>query len=501
MGKFTFKLPFGIWISNISEGLDGTCQDLVNLIPTPQGLVVRKGHEVLDKINIYEFIGTISSLQSIFLIQDTLLTLYNVNLNSYKTITIESTIGKPTNYVETNEGAIVFYDSNLPYFLSKDNSYTILNFTGSVTPPVYFSGVVRYRERLFFYQKGNNIIYYLGVGTFQGELIEYDVSNIFNTNGNIIFVEVLGYETGLQLNSNLVVGFDTGDILVLNGTNPEDINYWSAVTSIHLGVKLYGYTTRVGTSLFALSDNGLIDIQIAINNGNIYDALRINTPLLQANLPYQYMSLFSFNKYILLLVNNYSYDYWYNLETKGWFKLDGITIAKQVSLYGNLYILNDKGYFFKLLSSKEDDYYNEINEPPSFEKRPINAVYTTDWSWLNGSQNYKKMIVSTIDLNINGDIESYYGAGKDYDNDSYKLSSLPRQLSLNGSNWSNIDPVPIKDGKEKFLWGKLLNRWTTIKFPCHGIGRAFSIKMTLICNELKDATIGNITVEFQEGIK
>lgn len=493
--EFIIPYPKGLWLSNSTKAPDGFCSELSNFIPTPQGLKLRKGNKIIDYRHKYTYMAEYISNNSIILFTKDVILRLDDNTYSIEQL-VANTVGNPINFLETNRRLIFFFSESVPYELFFDDTlhtwqFKPLEFTTDNGSIAFnnFTAACRYRERLFFYKQGDNRLYYAAPLAYKGELVEFDITGIFNCKGNLLFVDIIGYTSGAGLESHLVCAFDSGDILVFDGTNPQDASSWRAVTAIFLGINLFAQKIRFGTSLYCLSSNGLIDLQAAIATSNVVAAKGLSDALNDSGIDYGQMKLYLHDKYLILAVNNEGTDYWFNFQTGGWFKINGQVISSLVNLKGDLYFINGNGELFKAFANNCDDRIvdNELVQDQ------VRGVYITNWVDLSNSNN-KRADFLVLDLyQAGGEYTVYANVSANYNYDYFNKSSLPRQIARTGIDWSVIDNRTLLEGKEYYLWGGVrINAYNTIKFNCGAFGRSLAVKFEVVGLDVVEFVLGDV---------
>ncbi len=202
MVEYSFNYPKGMWLSTSTSAPEGYASDLINLVPRPHGLQLRKGNKIIDygrhSGRKYTFIASFVSYQSLILFSANGIYAYNPESKGLEVIHMGE-VGEAINFSEQRDYLIIFFKSSNPMKISKgergDWQYSELN----IRPNNSYSGVVRYRERLYFYKEGSNALYYGEALALEGDLRSFDVTSIFNTNGTLVWANVLGYMVGVGM--------------------------------------------------------------------------------------------------------------------------------------------------------------------------------------------------------------------------------------------------------------------------------------------------------------
>lgn len=498
MRQYTFPYARGIWINDATETKQGYASELINFLPTLKDLQLRKGHKILDFSRVYNYTASFLSLKLIVNFTEAGITTYNTINGIFEDVIADSELEIPINHIETNNRLIFFFENSPPREFYKNTLtngflYEDLTFNEGDTPIEFtnFSGAVRYRERLFYYKEGNNQLYYTSSGAYKGTLDGYNISNIFNTKGSLVFLEVAGYSAGSGVESNLVAGFNSGDILVFDGTNPSDTNSWRALTAINLGIELYNQTIVVGTQAFALSSIGIISISSSIARNSINNAKFSEDIKDGYAIDFSRMRLAYIRDYIIMYVNNEAYDYVYSIVTAGYCKIDGIAIQNSDNQQDNVYFISNNILYQGFVAPSDQVVVDGVIEP-----KEVIASYRTAWSSI-GIQNNKLVNLVIVGLYQNGGIYNVYvKLNKDYKTTTIDYASLPRQLN----KVITRDEVEIpRDEVEKILWtseSSRINDFRVLKFARATLGRTISAEITVIAQDIIQFSMGDITLNY-----
>ncbi len=255
---------------------------------------------------------------------------------------------------------------------------------------------------------------------------------------------------------------------------------------------MYNQSIRVGNSLFALCNEGLIDVGQVVLSNSVLQAKAISLPILNAKLNYKEVKLVHYGSHLGLTVNNEGLDYWFNMETEGWYKINGQIIGSGVGYSGEFYFIDNKGVFYSGYNADSDEEWNG----EEVVKKEIRGLYITSWSDLGSSNNKRADFVVLDCFMEGGDYAVWSDVISDYNVDIYNKATLPKQFNLEGVGWEDLE-VLWEEGWNKLQWGgEKANAYNKIKFTRGSMGRSLAIKYEIAGLDVKDFIIGKTTIIF-----
>lgn len=149
-----------------------------------------------------------------------------------------------------------------------DTSYSIFNgawSAASVTwdtgvTPSSFTMITSYAQRLFFADDQTLLLYYLPVNVYQGQISAIDLGAFLPLGGSVAFLGTWTRDNASQgMNDMLVVGTTEGEVLVYQGTNPDDASAWNMVGRFEMGHPVSGHRQlcKFGPDMVLISDDGV----------------------------------------------------------------------------------------------------------------------------------------------------------------------------------------------------------------------------------------------------
>lgn len=92
-----------------------------------------------------------------------------------------------------------------------------------------FIGVTTFKGRAFYWEEASQSFYFCDVGSFQGEVFEFDLSTVLSVGGNIKSIFSWTNDAGTGPDDLLCIIFDTGELLLYQGDDPSSVSFWEIV--------------------------------------------------------------------------------------------------------------------------------------------------------------------------------------------------------------------------------------------------------------------------------
>ena len=481
MAQFKIKIPTSLYISkNTKTSPNGEAIVLKNLIPTTSGgIKLRKGHKNLGFDEI-DFIATYKNSNSLLL--------FSKNnglkiLNAKYMIVYENLEFKdvPINYIETNERLLLFFEnSNVQEIFYHDGTFSIEEVKFNNNQGMIFYKAVRYRERLYFVQKDSNILYYPGVLAYKGALKAFDVTNIFNAKGVVINIDLLGYQAGSEVFSNLVVIFNSGDILLFDGVDPDSTTDWKATRKISTNLTIYKQSINYASNLLLITSNGLLDIQNVIATNDVANATNLLIPI-QEVIKFERSKIFIHKEYIII-TQSYSNDiYFFDTRLKCFFSITNYKFNFVETFNDKLIFLEASGIVYEAFQSKNDDGNAIIGE------------VATSWVDLETHNNKRITFINCGMFYGSGDYNISTGVYNNNNITKGTMKKLPN-VAPNLPKWSDITPTWKQT--EKLWFGNTLGVYKSIKFSKMGFGRNFSFYFKIESNNVDSFELQDMSIDY-----
>ncbi len=501
--EYTFDTPKGMYYSDVYKIPDNFASNIVNFLPTNNGLEMRKGYKtILKQSNIF-YICSFNEKHVLVLFTSKGISIFSGAEQKNITIDIEEVI-EPIDHMETNGRLLIFIQDALPKELYYDNltkKYKLVDLEfspaeGEFLNNTFYTGAEKYRERLFYYAKGDSTLYYCEPLMYKGQIKELNLSYVFGLQGSLQTLGIMGYNSGATLESSLVAVFDTGDILVMEGTNPEDSDNWKFKTKLSINETIYDESIRLGNNLNFLSKSGLFDCNSLIVSNSIVKSRYISLPLYNSDFDFSNLKHCIFNNNVYFfnkskLENKDDTILVLSLETMGYSLLKGIKVFGFTSLENKLYFYNEQGLF------EAFSYYND-------DGKDIEASYLTKWEDFGTT---KKKKINNINLYLeqrSNHNQISITLNTDYANSNKLTSYLPTNVDTDicwhniRKNWSIVKKILWKYSK-KYHYG-------SFKFSKSGFGRAVSVGVAVSSKATEDTEgkpliIGAIKLNYKKATK
>ncbi len=101
-----------------------------------------------------------------------------------------------------------------------------------------------YKRRVWFFVKESSIAYYLPTDQFSGVLAAFDFGQQFNLGGANLWATSWTYDSGAGIDDSLIIASTEGQVLVYEGSNPDD------ASDFHIKGRWYGGRFPVGRRNF-----------------------------------------------------------------------------------------------------------------------------------------------------------------------------------------------------------------------------------------------------------
>lgn len=143
-----------------------------------------------------------------------------------------------------------------------------------------FSGnpgcIASWKNRLFIVASGTNKVYYLPVNSIQGAASELDFGPLMKHGGHVVAIVNWTLNAGIDIDDYFVVFGSQGDILVYQGTDPDDVATFALKGIWYGGRPPVGdrFFHEYGGELFVLTELGLLPLSKMVN-GMVADSYSV----------------------------------------------------------------------------------------------------------------------------------------------------------------------------------------------------------------------------------
>lgn len=144
-----------------------------------------------------------------------------------------------------------------------------------------FSGnpgcIASWKNRIFIVAAGTNKAYYMAVNAIQGAVTEFDFGPLMKHGGHVVGIVNWTMDAGLSIDDYFVVFGSQGDILIYQGTDPDDPATFALKGIWYMGRPPVGdrFWCEYGGELFVLTELGLLPLSKMVNGeiANSYNVI------------------------------------------------------------------------------------------------------------------------------------------------------------------------------------------------------------------------------------
>ena len=266
------------------------CIDMLNFFPGNTTLRTRKGYKAWAT----GMTGEVKTIMTMNLTDDTSKLFAVTDAGIYD---ISNPIQNPPLAYPLNSGDVSYIQfSNVagqyligcngvdPAFLY--DGTTFITMTQAATPtlpgeisgvdPAQFSYVNSHDGRLWFAQKNSLVLWYLATDAIGGVASPFYIGGSTHRGGKIVDIAIWSFNAGNGLSAKFVVRTSAGEIVVYDGTDPEDILTWS-LESVFFASAPVGTTeayAEFGGDIVMLTRTGLIPLSRLVQgsaNSSLYE--------------------------------------------------------------------------------------------------------------------------------------------------------------------------------------------------------------------------------------
>jgi hypothetical protein len=136
-----------------------------------------------------------------------------------------------------------------------------------------FIGCVQYKGRMYYWKDDDNAFYYAPAGSYQGTLEKFDLGAFAQLGGKIMIAATWTQtDSGDGKDDFLVFIFSTGEVLIYQGDDPENIGYWEMVGRYFMAEPITprGYS-NYGTDLIVITRDGYVNLSSVVQQGRSSD--------------------------------------------------------------------------------------------------------------------------------------------------------------------------------------------------------------------------------------
>lgn len=162
-------------------------------------------------------------------------------------------------------------------------TYTLASGETETLTPANFIQVNNFKGRLFYIEKDKCGFWYCQAGSAQGEMRYFDLSRIAQTGGQVSFMLTWTRDGGDGVDDLAVFVLSTGEVLVYQGDDPEDVLAWSQQGRFRIGEPLGRRAyTQIGGDNIILTRDGWLNLSAALGDGRVTEASAYSVKIINA---------------------------------------------------------------------------------------------------------------------------------------------------------------------------------------------------------------------------
>lgn len=160
---------------------------------------------------------------------------------------------------------------------------TIANMVATGPTLTTLWGSLTFKGRVFYWARNAQSFWYAAAGSFQGTLAEFNLAPFLQSGGTLVQAVTMTNDGGDGVDDYVVFIFSTGETLVYQGDDPGNVNAWSLIGRFQigrpLGIKAHA---RVGSTEIIITDDGDVDLQIALREGRYSEKSAYSAKVIRA---------------------------------------------------------------------------------------------------------------------------------------------------------------------------------------------------------------------------
>ena len=372
-----------------------------------------------------------------------------------------------------------------PLRLDQGGNWAPHGYTGDGLDPATLKSAVVHQHRLFFTAAGSSDIWYGGLNAVTGPLGRFPIGLIAEEAGDAVAIGSISMDTGRGVDDMLAVLMERGQVVLFQGTNPDDADSWRMVGVFHLAPIVGDRPmVKLGGDLVIITGDGFLPLLQFIRGGREQTDLAISDPIapsvaeaVRDGVDPDGGTLFGWqaelhtpSKWLLFNVPLPGFErfeqYVMNIQTKAWCRFTGMNARCWTSTRDGLFFGDAEGKVMRADVGGVDGRPPGIRRPNDGEaiQTAVRSAYTyCDVPNTKIFQQLRMHLESQQDATI-----LRIGWGVDFGSQPITLSS--GRVEDVGRRWST-------DGWNRFKWSSGVDRiYTWLCSPVKGTAVAVHIE-------------------------
>jgi len=235
--------------------------------------------------------------------------------------------------------------------------------------PTTFGFIYAWKNRLFFIEEGRGTVFYLDVNSLTGTVSPFEFGPMFPHGGQMAYGGTWTVDSGSGLNDMMVVISSEGDLLLYEGTDPNDASTFSMSGRWYVGHVPDGrrFATPYGADMALVSERGLLLMTDILRGTDTMPqneaAARINQllqPDVRASIHTRYWEIKMLTDVNILAINaptlrlNTGYIWAIDMTAFGASKMTNFPFSNLEMFEGQSYAADSNGRIWKLWTGSKD---------------------------------------------------------------------------------------------------------------------------------------------------
>lgn len=241
-------------------------------------------------------------------------------------------------------------------------------------------GGIVWRGRAIYWENASQSIWYATAGAYQGALSEYDLGGFVNKGGNLLFAAPWTRDSGEGMDDFICFYFDTGEVLIYQGSDPGSTADWAKVGLFDIGrpISVRGHAKLAADQVIASYD-GYLNFTAALTastatdrpfiGGKIVNAAKERARKFGDNFGWEVTYFPGGNLLIVnvpIITNSLYEQHVLNTNTGAWTKFEGLNARTWAVYDGELYFGAGSGKVMKYDGYQDDGEAITYHALPAF---------------------------------------------------------------------------------------------------------------------------------------